>query len=354
MEKLPLKVPVEQIETRAVLKQLAETRAALAKLQGISLTIPNENILIDTLILQEAKESSAIENIVTTHDELYKSNFQVNEYTTAAAKEVYAYTEAVKMGYNEIQKTGLISTNLILRIQQLIEQNDAGFRKLPGTALKNEQTGETIYTPPQHPDEIAELIDNLVWFINEPTAMDVDPLVKMAIIHHQFESIHPFYNGNGRTGRIINVLFLLKEELLSLPILYMSRFIIEYRQTYYQLLQTTRETGDWEAWVMYMLTAIRLTAKETYNTILEIKLMMYDYKNKIRTKARKIYSQDLLNNLFRHPYTKIALLQNELKVSRPTARKYLERLTKMGLLNKVKVGRDNYYVNEQLVELLKG
>lgn len=351
---LPPKAPIENIETRRVLKKLTTTRAALAELKGVAATIPNEQILIDTLSLQEAKESSAIENIVTTHDELYRSDFQEKKYSTPAAKEVHLYAEGLRIGFKAIRQNEPITIKLILKIQQTIEGNNAGLRKLPGTVLKNEQTGEVIYTPPQNFDTINNLLSNLEKFINDNDEYEVDPLIKMAIIHHQFESIHPFYDGNGRTGRIINILYLIKEKLIDLPILYLSRYIIFTRGTYYKLLQETRKTQQWEDWILYILQAIEETANESVVTIKEIKKLMQSYKKEIRDSEPRMYSQDLINNLFRHPYTKISLLEKDLRVSRITATKYLERLCKMELLSKIKIGRSNYYLNIRLLNLLSG
>lgn len=241
-----------EIETKAVLKKLSTARAALAGLNGIAESIPNERIIINTLALQEAKDSSAIENIVTTHDELYSSDSQTHQFVSLAAKEVYNYSHALLEGYYQVKQSGLLTSNNIIALQALLEENDAGFRKVPGTVLKNEQTGETVYMPPQDHANIVSLMSNLEHFINDASLSDIDPVIKMAIIHHQFESIHPFYDGNGRTGRIINILYLVKEGLLKLPILYLSRFINQNKAAYYNLLQQTRQTGQWESWILYI------------------------------------------------------------------------------------------------------
>jgi len=352
LPELPPNLEPSQIETRTVLKKLASTHAALAELKGISSTIPNEQILIDTLSLQEAKDSSAIENIVTTQDEIYRSNYSRKTFSSAAAKEVHHYAEALKTTYRQVIQNGIISMKMIITAQEVIEQNNAGVRRLPGTVLKNDLTGETIYTPPQEYDTIMTLLDNLEKFINDAIPYDVDPLVKMAIIHLQFESIHPFYDGNGRTGRILNILYLIKEGLLDLPILYISRYIIRNRADYYRLLQQVNEKNDWEAWILYMLDAIETMARSTVETIKGIKSLMLEYKARIRKDYPRMYSQDLINNLFRHPYTKIGWLEKDLGVTRLTARKYLETLMKEGLLKKTKVGRNNYYINPVLLELL--
>lgn len=246
----------------------------------------------------------------------------------------------------------MISNNQILQIQSVIEGNDSGIRKQPGTALKNEQTGEIVYTPPQNYDEIITLMSNLESFINDDSLCDWDPLVKMAVIHHQFESIHPFYDGNGRTGRIINILYLVKEGLLNIPVLYLSRYINQNKGEYYKLLQQVRTSNDWNNWVMFILTSVEQTSLQTIQLIHGIKEMMLKHKHKIRSGLNNIYSQDLLNNIFRHPYTKIDFVMSDLSVSRLTATRYLEELCHIGILDKQKLGRDNYYINKDLFNLL--
>jgi len=349
MNKLP---PIGSIETVTVLRKLTEAHRFLAELKGVAASIPNERILIDTLALQEAKDSSAIENIITTHDEIYRSDYNLLSFTSPAAKEVHRYAEALKLGFNEV-KSKPITVNLILRMQEVIESNKAGFRKMPGTVLKNEQTNEVVYTPPQHPDEIKELMFNLEQFINDDEMFDADPLTKMAIIHHQFESIHPFYDGNGRTGRIINILYLIRCNLLNLPVLYLSRYIIRNKNIYYQLLQDTRASGNWEPWILYMLEGVANTARETIELVNDIKKLMIEYKQIVRSNQPKIYSQDLLNNLFRHPYTKIEYVMKDLEVSRLTATRYLTLLVEMNILIKMKIGRNSYYINNRLFALLQ-
>lgn len=345
--------PLElDLETKAVLKKTAAARSALAEMKGAALSIPNESILISTLSLQEAKDSSAIENIITTHDELFQSDFTTQNFKTLASKEVHSYAEALRWGFQTVRKQGFLSNNHIITIQEAIEENRAGFRKVPGTELKNEQTGEVVYTPPQTHDEIVALMNNLEEFINVSELSDWDPLVKMAVIHHQFESIHPFYDGNGRTGRIINILYLVKEGLLNLPILYLSRYINQNKSDYYRLLQKVRTENAWEAWVLYILEGVEQTSLQTIKIIDGIKAIMQKHKHKLRRDLPKIYSQDLLNNLFRHPYTKIEFVMTDLAVSRPTATRYLDELTAINIVHKHKLGKDNYYVNHELYELL--
>ncbi len=349
LEKLPLKTDVE---SKRILKKCAIAHRALAELKGVVSSIPNENILINTLGLQEAKDSSAIENIITTHDDIFKAELNLDGFKSLNAKEVQNYITALKKGFSLISEYNILTNNDIILIQSELEMNNAGFRKVPGTALKNAKTGETVYTPPQDHDTILELMSNLEQFINDETISEFDPLVKMGIIHFQFESIHPFYDGNGRTGRIINVLYLVLNNLLDLPILYLSRYIIENKGQYYELLQEVRETNDWENWIFYMLDAVEQISKETIVLIGEIKNLIFEYKNTLRDNY-KFYSQDLLNNLFKHPYTKIEFIQNDLGVSRITAAKYLNKLAKDGLLKKQKLGTGNYYINEKLIGILK-
>lgn len=336
------------------MRKAASAHRALAELKGLVSSIPNENILLETLTLREAKESSAIENIISTFDEVYQSNLFNNQFASPASKEVHLYAQALKTGFELVKTHGLVTQNYIIKIQAVLEQNNAGFRKLPGTKLLNDRTGEIIYTPPQNKDHILSLMKNLEDFMNEDALMDADPLVKMAIIHHQFESIHPFYDDNGRTGRIINILYLVQKGLLNLPVLYLSRYIIRHKSDYYRLLQSVRDSGEWEEWLLFMLTGIEKTSRESTILITAIKALMQKYKTQIRSKYPKIYSQDLLNNLFKYPYTKIEFVQQDLSVSRNTAIRYLNTLVKEKILVKKKAGRDNYYINQALFELLSG
>jgi Fic family protein len=347
---LPLSI---DLETKTVMKKLASAHRALAELKGVASLMPNQAILIDTLSLQEAKDSSAIENIITTHDELYKSDELTKHFPSLEAKEVHSYSKALRNGYEKVKKNGLLTNNIILEIQQTLEENSAGFRKLPGTELKNERTGEIVYVPPQDANQIKLHMNNLEKFINDDSLSDIDPLIKMAVIHHQFESIHPFYDGNGRTGRIINILYLVKYELLNTPVLYLSRYINQNKSDYYQLLQAVRSHQDWEKWVLYLLQGVEETSHQTIYLIQSIRSLMQSYKLKMRDELPKIYSHDLLNNLFRHPYTKIDFVIRELQVSRITATKYLEKLVQIGLLTKHKMGTENFYLNIALFDILR-
>lgn len=342
---------IETWETRSVLKQCADAHRHLAELKGMAASIPNEAILINTLALQEAKDSSEIENIVTTQDDLYKEELQIESHSSAAAKEVRNYVAALKYGFAQVRVSKIIRLDDIFQIQQIIESNRAGLRKLPGTALKNQRTGEVVYTPPQQPEEILALMNNLTAYINDESLCNADPLVKMAIIHHQFESIHPFYDGNGRTGRILNILYLVAQNLLELPVLYLSRFITQNKTPYYEGLQNARDSGQWEPWLLYMLEGVSTTAKHTTQLVSDIKALMERYKHTIRAEQPKMYRHELLNNLFNHPYTKIEFVMEDLQVTRLTASKYLDALVTMGLLRKEKLGRTNYYINQALFHI---
>jgi Fic family protein len=347
---LPLE-QVEQWESRAVLKKAAEAHRYLAELKGVATTIPNEEILINTLTLQEARHSSEIENIITTQDDLYRAVVADEASISPETKEVQDYATALRAAFRSVRQSRLIRLDDILLIQETLEKNRAGLRKLPGTALKNQATGDVVYEPPQSADDIERLMSNLVEYINNDDLCEADPLVKMAIIHHQFESIHPFYDGNGRTGRIINMLYMVVKDLLDLPVLYLSRYLIQTKSDYYRQLQNVRDTGDWEPWLLYMLEGVSQTAQQTIALIGQIRELMQHTKHRMRDECPKIYRQELLNNLFNHPYTKIEFVMEDLAVSRITATKYLDELVSIGLLDKIKVGRSNYYINSALMAL---
>jgi Fic family protein len=359
MSDLPPLEPLTRLRTShfespAILKATATAGRKLAELKGLAAGMPNQDILINTLGVQEAKDSSAIENIVTTHDELFRSATTAEPSASPAAKEVRHYVQALHVGFELVRRTGLLTANHMIEVQAELERNRAGFRKLPGTALKD-GAGRVVYEPPQGPAAIVALMRDLERFINNDEAFDADPLIKMAIAHHQFESIHPFYDGNGRTGRIVNVLYLVNKGLLDAPVLYLSRAIVRNKPDYYRLLQSVREQADaagvWQQWVLYMLQGVEQTAAQTIGTVTDIKAALLDYKHRIRA-GFKFYSQDLINNLFMHPYTKIEFVERDLGVSRLTATKYLEALAAGGFVRKIKSGRSNYYVNQALNTIL--
>jgi Fic family protein len=343
--------PSADLETKAILKRCVSAGRILAELKGASLSIPNQEILVNTLSLQEAKDSSAIENIITTHDDLYKGDLFPESVGNLAAKEVCNYVQALKTGFSLVKRTGLITNRTILTIQEELERNRAGFRKIPGTNLRNDTTGELVYTPPQHPEQVLDLMSVLEIFINSPDQDSFDPLVRMALLHHQFESIHPFHDGNGRTGRILNVLYLVKAGLLDIPVLYLSRYFIRDKSRYYRELQRVRDEGHWESWVLYILEAVEETARLTLKKVNDIQRCFNDYKRKIRSGFPKFYSLDLINNLFNHPYTKIEFIERDLGVSRLTATKYLDALSARFLV-KQKIGRSNYYINRDLITII--
>ncbi|AXI99454.1 Fic family protein [Cyclonatronum proteinivorum] len=345
--------PDAELETAAILKATITAQQYLAELKGISQTMPNRNILLSTLPLQEAQDSSEVENIVTTQDALFKSKLSGISETDHATKEVSRYVTALNTGFERIRQDGLLTTRHIIAIQQQLEDNDAGIRALAGTRLSNPRTGEIIFVPPQDKSIILRALDNLEQFMNDDEMSSLHPLIKMSIIHYQFESIHPFYDGNGRTGRIINMLYLVKEGLLDLPILYLSRFVIRNKSDYYRLLQRVRTHQDWESWIIFMLQGVAETSRDTIRVITGIRTLMKQYKKGIREQF-PFYSQDLINHLFRHPYSKIAHLQHDLSISRPTASKYLEELTAAGYLEKIKEGRENYFLNPRLLRILSG
>lgn len=344
LNKLP---PTQELETPAVLRALVGAHRHLAELKGVAKAIPNEGILISTLSLQEAQSSSEIENIITTQDALYKQELQTS-VSDPVAKEVAYYAEALRSGFDRVKQQNALTLNTILEVQQTLEGNRAGFRKTPGTVLKNDRTGEVIFEPPS-PELVPQHMSDLESFINSEHSLD--PLICMALIHHQFETIHPFYDGNGRTGRIINILYLVQIGLLDTPILYLSRFINQTKDDYYAELQNARDTNEWEPWLLYILRGISSTARHTIDLVQKIQKLLIALKQEIRGK-HKFYSQDLINNLFRHPYTKVAFLEKDLGVSRATATRYLDALADDEILVKHRLGRESFYTNHLLVELL--
>lgn len=345
---LPLSV---DLETRDIMRALNEASRALAQLQGEANTIPNQQILVNTLFLQEALASSEIENIVTTEDELFQAGL-FPDAGSPAAKEVARYRDALEYGHAKMRDNGgIISNNLLIELFQILKQQQDGFRSTPNTVVRNQQTGEDVHIPPQTHDDIVKAMRNLETFINNDATSDLDPLIKMAVIHHQFESIHPFSDGNGRIGRILNVLYLTRTGLLDMPILYMSREITRQKLGYYRLLQTARDDGAWEHWVLFMLHCVTVAALEARFLVAKIRFLMQKFKKRMRDDLPKIYSQDLLNNLFRHPYTRIEFVEADLGVTRQTASRYLKRLAQHGFVSEVRVGAGKYYINDELVKL---
>lgn len=346
LEKLPYK---ENVETSPVLKQLSITSRALAELKGIAKTMPNQNILINAIMINEAKASSEIENIVTSHDEIYEAMIKPNN-SNPYAKEVVDYRGAIWVGYKNLEENGYISLELIKKVQEKIEHNNAGIRSTLGTVIKNTKTDEIIYTPPQTKEEILDYMNNLLNYIN--ISDDVDPLIKLALIHYQFESIYPFYDGNGRTGRILNILYLIKENLLETPILYLSKYIINTKNEYYRLFQETRETNNYEKWIIYILKGIEETALSTIKIINAISEEMLKVKYELRDNT-KIYSKELLEAMFYEFYTKTSYVEKLLGVSERTALRYLNTLVDKGFLVSERVGRERIYKNQRLFDIIK-
>jgi Fic family protein len=348
---LPMLPPDIDVETKAVLRQLARANRALAELKGYAESIPNKHILINAIMINEAKDSSAIENIITTHDELFKA-MSSNSEVKPNAKEVINYRTALWRGYDLVKTQDILTINSVMEIQALIEKNRAGIRKLPGTVLRNEISGETVYTPPVGETLIRDLLSNLEKYINEDIH-DIDPLIKLAIIHYQFEAIHPFYDGNGRTGRIINVLYLVLKKMLDSPILYLSRYIIRNKSAYYRLLQEVRTSNNWEEWIVYILKGIEETAEETLRLAKRINTEVDVMCTEIKVKLPKIYSKELVELLFYEFYTKTIYIEKGLSVTRKTAVSYLTSLEKEGFLISERIGQERIYQNKRLFDLVK-
>ncbi len=346
---LPLLPPKTEVETKKILKQAIASNKILAELKGRADEIPNQSMLVNAITLQEAKDSSEIENIVTTQDTLYKAFSSNISSADAQTKEVLRYRQALWEGYNDLDNRPL-STNSFIKIVQTIKENNSGIRNAPGTTITSND--KTIYTPPEGEDVIRNLLKNLEDFIH--TEDDIDPLVKLAIMHYQFEAIHPFFDGNGRTGRVINMLYIVDKELLDTPILYLSKYIIENKNDYYTNLRKVTEQSSWETWILFMLKGIEETAQYTLDKINSINELMQETvrfaKDKLPT---RVYSKELIELLFEQPYCKVKYLVEEGIAKRQTAAEYLNELEKIGILTSQKVGVENLYLNVKLVEVLK-
>ncbi|WP_104749755.1 Fic family protein [Helicobacter cynogastricus] len=349
-EFIPKELPPNFTPNARIYQLLVKAHAKLGELKGVAKIIPNQNILINSLVLQEAKESSAIENIITTHDELFLAQVEPSKMTKNA-KEVQNYAQALKTGFTLIKKEKLLRNKHLLEIHQELEGNDAGFRTQKGTMLKNPLTGQIKYIPPQNKEDILRLMGNLERYINEDLDF-LDPLIKLAILHYQFEAIHPFYDGNGRCGRILNVLYLTHQGLLDLPILYLSAYIIKTKDRYYELLAQVSQSGDFSAWVAYILEGVAKSAQATIHRVQKIQQAMRTYQQILQKRASKIYSKDLIEILFSHPYTKIEFLESRLNIHRQTASTYLKECENLKILHSIKKGRDKYFVNVALFRIL--
>lgn len=341
-------------ESPEILRQLAKASRYLGELNGLCASLPDPQLLINTIVLQESKDSSAIENIVTTQDELYKA---ASEEMTAthAAKEVLNYKEALYTGLDRMkEQANLLLANTMTGIVQTIKQNESGIRNTPGTALKNAINGAVIYTPPCCEDVLREKLTALEKFINDPELSSLDPLVKMALIHYQFEAIHPFADGNGRTGRIVNALYLVQQQLLTQPVLYLSSYIVHYKTDYYRLLRNVTENNGWHDWVMYILTAVIETAQLTTSKIRSMLVLKTEIEIEMKKVLGASFSYDLLQLMFALPYLKIELLEKKEIAHRQTASTWLKKMAESGIVKPQKMGRTTYYVNYRLMELLSG
>ncbi|WP_029001514.1 Fic family protein [Azohydromonas australica] len=347
---LPLLPPAAELETKAVLKQAIAANRVLANLRGLAAQIPNQGVLINSIVLQEARLSSEIENIVTTNDELYRADADADDKADPHTKEVLRYRQALNHGFREL-KARPLTTNLFIDIVRIIKEVDFGVRRVPGTALKNAQ-GEVVYTPPVGEAVIRDKLANLEQFIHARD--DLDPLVKMAVMHYQFEAIHPFEDGNGRTGRILNLLYLVDQGLLDIPVLFLSRYIIANRASYYEGLRGVTERQEWESWILFMLRAVESTAQQTFDQVTRIRALMEQVREQVQQQALGIYSKDLIEAIFQHPYTKIQFLVDANIAKRQTASSYLQTLAGLGILRASKHGREMYYINDALfAELVK-
>ncbi len=348
---LPLLPPKGKIETVRVLKKTIAASRALSELKGAIINLPNPTLFIDTINLQEAQASSAIENIITTQDELFKASVAEKKIEDPATKEVIHYKDALWHGVKQLGKKPILHTNLFIAIMQIITESRSGIRNAPGTQLSNPTTKKIVYTPPEGEQVIRDKLKNLEIFINIED--DMDPLVKMGVIHYQFEAIHPFFDGNGRTGRIILLLYLKLTGLLDRPALYLSDYIIKHKNEYYSKLRNVTEKGDWENWILFMLDMIEETAKKGRKQIEDIEKVMNKMSAEIQRKLPKIYSKDLLEILFRLPYTKRNFLEDAGLGNLKTVGNYLNELEKAGFLKSEQVGKEKLYLNYKLMQLLK-
>lgn len=347
---LPLLPPeVHNIETVNILKKERDAVAAIGELKGIANIIPNQAILINAIVLRESQDSSEIENIITTQDELYQAVSVSGVKTDPATKEVMYYREALYNGFDRIHSRHLLSVSDITEIQKILVKNDAGIRTLSGTALFNDKTGTVIYTPPDNQERIQLLLSNFVNYLNEGPAS----LTKMAVLHYQFESIHPFYDGNGRTGRIINILYLILNGFLDIPVLYLSSYITRNKARYYTLLNTVTREQQWEQWILFMLQGIEETARETIDKIRKIRYLMDTTIEIVRKKLPGIYSRELVESLFVNPYSKVEFIVKAIPVERKAASRYLHQLEEIGILAKLRIGKENIFINTALIDLLK-
>lgn len=348
--KLPLLPPKGELETKEILTKTIKASRALAQLNGAIRNLPNPSLFLDTLHLQEAKASSAIENIITTNDDLYLTVVADKKFDNPATKEVISYKEAIWLGFKRLEEKPFITTNLFVELVQCIKQNTAGIRTSSGTTLSSSK-GEVVYTPPSGEQVIREKMANLEAFINENDS--IDPLIKMAISHYQFEAIHPFSDGNGRTGRILLLLQLKLEQLLDIPALFLSEYIIDHKDQYYKGLRAVTEKNDWSKFIIYMLDMVEKTAIKGLDRLESIIQLRETTGQEIKKKLPKVYSKDLVEVIFKLPYTK---RQNLIDIGLGTPKtvgNYLSALEEDGFLKSVRVGKEKLYLNQKLMNILE-
>lgn len=349
---LPDLPPGVNLETAEIFRATIRANKLLAELKGFCQTLPNPELLLNTIVLQESKESSAIENIVTTQDELYKATLMGDKVKNQAAKEVLQYREAMYFGLEELQKKGIITTNLLVGIMQKLRNSYEGIRRNPGTKLSNPQTNHIVYTPPEGEEVIRQKLFKLEQFINEPDDSPLDPLIKMALIHYQFEAIHPFSDGNGRTGRILNILYLIQQEMIGLPVLYLSKYIIENKSDYYRLLREVTEQENWKEWVLYVVNGVAETSQSTLRKVKLILELKANAEDDLKPALGASFTRELNDLLFSYPYIKIGVLEENRIAKRQTASQYLQRIEHAGWLHSFKIGREVYYINHKLIKIL--
>ena len=351
---LPALPPMVDVESRAVLKACISARAAVGELKAAGQLIPNQGVLVNSIPLLEAQASSEIENIVTTTDQMFLFDGASEGEADPATKEALRYRTALWEGYQAL-KTRPLSTNTAVQICRAIKGVDMDIRKTPGTTLSNDRTRQVIYTPPEGEGLLREKLANWEQWMHGtlPGTAEIDPLVRMAAGHYQFEAIHPFTDGNGRTGRVINLLYLVEQGLLDIPVLYLSRHILRNKADYYSGLQSITETGAWEPWLLYMLSGVTETARWTMNKIVAVRGLLEETTERMRRDASQIYSRELAELVFVRPYCRIAHVVEAGLAKRQTASTYLKELTAIGILREHKMGREKIFLNPAFIDLLK-
>ncbi len=349
---LPDLPPKVNLETPEIFKATIKANRLLAELKGFCQTLPNPDLLLNTIVLQESKESSEIENIVTTQDELYKATLMGDKIKNQAAKEVLQYREAMYWGLAQLSNMPIITTNLLTGVMQKLRWTQEAVRKNTGTKLSNPITKQIVYTPPEGEEIIRTKLAALERFINDAELYDIDPIIKMALVHYQFEAIHPFSDGNGRTGRILNILYLVQQQLIGLPVLYLSKYIIENKSDYYRLLREITEKNNWQEWILFVANGVAETAGSTLKKIRAILELKQEAEPQIKEALGSSYNKELVEILFSHPYIKISVLEEKGLAKRQTASQYLQKIEAIGWLNALKIGREVYYINDKLLNIL--